>query len=148
MAKVRYSIKLNRRAFDAIALGMADGLFASGQDIVHAISAQAPDSPKPPWGLGGGLVKQGGVIAYVDGRKVGDYALDGKTPKKPRAVKIRDIRGQIVVIVGWGFPARFVNFGTIRSRANPFFNRGVAEELPQTAGRLREPVQNRLRLVG
>lgn len=106
---------MNRSIADAIALAVADGLLEVGRTIIE--TADPPDAP--PYGQG--LVQQGGAIAFVKGKKVGDSATfsGGKATAKPRAAKVND--APVVVIVGWGFPARFVEFGTVKMAAEPFF---------------------------
>lgn len=123
-------VVLNRSALDQVTLALADGLFAVGKAIVDAGATVAPDSPYEPYPASEGLPKQGGVLAYHDGKKIGGYGLDGKQPRVPRAAHISRSRG-VVVIVGWGFPARFNEFGTVRTPAQPFFAASVDAALPQ-----------------
>jgi hypothetical protein len=128
----------NRAALDEVTLAIADGLFAIGMDALE--TANPPDSPYDPYPLGEGLPKQGGVLGYVNGKKVNGFGLDGRQPRAPRAAKVSRSKGAIA-IVGWGFPARFNEFGTVKMAAQPFFTpatvaaqgRGLAT-LKQVAG--------------
>lgn len=122
-------VVLNRSKLDQVTLAVADGLFAVGKAIVDA--AHPADSPYEPFPAGEGLPRQGGVLAYVNGKKVAGYGLDGKQPRAPRAAHVSRGRG-VEVIVGWGFPARFNEFGTIRMPAHPFLTPARNQVLPQT----------------
>jgi hypothetical protein len=117
-------VVLNRSRVHEVTLAVADGLFAVGKEIIE--TADPPDLPP----FGEGLLNQGGVLAYVDGQKVAGFGLDGKQPKPPRSERVSKGQG-IVVIVGWGFPARFVTFGTIHNTPDPFFPEAADRVLPQ-----------------
>ncbi len=125
-------VMLNRGAIDGINLAIADGLHAVGVAIVTEASAHAPDSPYDPWPIGEGLLKQGGVLTYVNGQKVNGVGLDGKQPRKPRAAAVKQAshRG-ITTIAGFGFPARFVEFGTVDTPAQPFFTPAFNSVIPR-----------------
>lgn len=115
-------INFNRAKVDAAVLAIADGALEWAKTAVTEAGRDAPDSPYMPWPTGEGLPKQGGAMAYFDGKKIGQFSLDGKTPKPPRAARVSRSRG-LVLILGWGFPARFNEFGTVRTRAQPFVAR-------------------------
>lgn len=117
-------VVLHRQAVDQVTLAMADGMFAVGKAIIE--NARPPDLPP----LGKGLLEGGGVLAYVDGKKVNGWSQGGKQPKPPRAARVSKGRGA-VVIVGWGFPARLVELGSIHNTPNPFFTPSVDETLPR-----------------
>jgi hypothetical protein len=119
--KVRYA--LQRSKVDAAVLAIADGAVEWAKQSVEEAGRTAPDSPYLPWPKGEGLPKQGGVLAYWDGRRIAAWGLDGKSPRAPRAAKISRTRG-LVLIMGWGFPARFNEFGTVKMHAQPFVARG------------------------
>jgi hypothetical protein len=115
-------IVLNRQAFDALTLAAADGLFELSKAIVEG--ARVPDAEP----LGQGLVEGGGVLAYVGTKRVGVYATGGQTSvKKPRRAKLG--KG-ITVIGGWGFPARFLETGTLKMPAEPFATPALMERVP------------------
>ncbi len=118
-------VQLHRDALDQVTLATADGMFAVGKAILEA--ARPPDATP----FGEGLVDRGGVLAYVDGKKVNGFGMDGKQPKPPRAARVSKGRGA-VVIVGWGFPARFQEFGTIHHGAQPFFTPAVDATMPRS----------------
>jgi hypothetical protein len=122
----RNRMVLNRKAFDAITLAAADGLFEMGKAIVAG--ADVPDAPP----LTKGLVEGGGVIAYVKGsqgaaKKVAETTIGGQTIKKPRAARIKP---GATVIVGFGFPGRFVELGTATMPAQPFLTPALMERIP------------------
>jgi hypothetical protein len=116
---------LNRSTIDALAVAVADGLGAVAQQTIE--TANPPDAP--PYGEG--LVKRGGVLAYVGDKKVYGWGLDGKQPKKPRAFRVRGTGRQITAVGGFGFPAAFIEFGTIRHPARPFLTPALNRTLPE-----------------
>jgi HK97 gp10 family phage protein len=128
-------VVLNRSRLDQVTLAVADGLFAVGKQIID--TARPADSPYEPFPTGEGLPLQGGVLAYVNGKKVAGYGLDGRQPRAPRAARVSRGRG-VEVIVGWGFPARFNEFGTVKMAAQPFFTPAELAVLPQTNAILAE----------
>jgi hypothetical protein len=116
-------IVLNRKALDEITLAAADGLFELAKAIID--DAHVPDAEP----LGQGLVEGGGVIAFVGKKRVGVYATGGRSSvKKPRAAKLSPTG--ITVIGGWGFPARFLETGTIHNPAEPFATPSLMEHVP------------------
>lgn len=123
-------IAINRSRVDGVMLAVADGMFEVGKQMVEAAATTAPDYPTGRWPINEGLPKQGGVLAYYDGKKVAGYGLDGRQPRPPRAARVSRSRG-IIVIVGWGFPARFNEFGTVKMPANPFFTPAADRIEPQ-----------------
>lgn len=129
-------IVINRAALDDVTLAIADGLNAVGMEILQ--STNPPDSPFPPYPEGEGLPKQGGVLTYVNGKKVAGYGQDGKQPRAPRAAKVSRSQGA-VVIVGYGFPARFNEEGTVKMAAQPFFSPVAFDILPRSA-EIMEPI--------
>jgi hypothetical protein len=116
-----HRIVLNRAAFDEITLAMADGLFKLGQSIIA--DAKVPDAPE----IGVGLVQGGGVIAFVGRKRVGAWSVDGDAVKKPRAAKLTD---GVTVIGGYGFPARFLEEGTVNMDAEPFLTPELMAKVP------------------
>lgn len=119
-------IAFNRAKVDEAVLAIADGAVAWAQETVEGMIPDAPDSPYMPFPTGEGLPKQGGVLAYFDGKKIAGWSPLGKQPRVPRAARISRTRG-LVLIMGWGFPARFNEFGTVRTPAQPFVARGFNE---------------------
>lgn len=95
---------MNRAAFDAIRLGMADGGQAAGEAILERMDV--PDAP--PYGKG--LVKTKKAATYLDGAKVAG------TGTAPRGAAIK---GGQVTIVGMGFPGRFQELGTVNHPPQP-----------------------------
>ena len=114
-------VVLNRAAFDALTLAHADGLFELAKSVVDG--AAVPDAT--PLGLG--LIQGGGVLAFVGRKRVGIYSKTGESVKKPRAAKLTD---GITVIGGYGFPARFVETGTVHMAAEPFLTPALMAKAP------------------
>ncbi len=98
---------LNRDALHQMDLGMAKALELLAFEVLGKVD---PPDAAP---FGEGLVESGAYLTYVDGRRVG-----GDADKKPKAMKVRG-RG-VVVGVGFGFPGRFVEVGTVRQPPRPF----------------------------
>jgi hypothetical protein len=115
-------VVLNRKAFDAIDLGLVDGLFAVAQEILAA--ARVPDAPP----MSKGLIEGGGAIGYLGRKKVASTQIGGRDVKKPRSLKLTP--GESVVAVGFGFPGRFVELGTVDTPAQPFLTRAAAQVVP------------------
>lgn len=115
-----YRLELKRDKLDLVVRKVADGFFAAGQHIVERASAIAPDSPYDPYPTGEGLPKQGGVLVFVEDEKVNGWSIRGDQPKKPRAVRGSTKEHSIVCVIGFGFPARFNELGTLKMPANPF----------------------------
>ncbi len=112
-------VELNRRALNDIAVAFVDGVFEVGKAIIE--NADPPDATP----FGQGLVTQGGVLVYVGPKQVHAWSLSGQKPKKPRKVRVRTETGNIFGIVGFGFPGRFQEMGTVNHRAQPFLTPAV-----------------------
>lgn len=121
--KATSRVAINRQAFDEIQLGAADGLFDLAVRIVEG--AHPPDAP--PYGQG--LVEGGGAVAWIGKKKVAGTTIGGRQIKKPRDLKLSD--GEVTAIAGFGFPARFVEIGTVDTPAEPFLTSSVAREVPE-----------------
>jgi hypothetical protein len=107
-------VELNRKALNNIAMAFVDGVSAIGQAIIE--NADPPDAT--PFGVG--LVGQGGVLTYIGPKQVFAWSLSGPKPQKPKSVKVRSETGNILGIVGFGFPGKFQELGTIHQPARPF----------------------------
>jgi hypothetical protein len=139
LARRAAKVVLNHAALDAITMAVADGAFDLARAVIFG--ADAPDAT--PYGEG--LIRSGGVIAYVDRKLVATAAtgpgIDGDpTVKKPRAAKLGP---GIVVIGGYGFPARFQEAGTIHQPARPFVTPELMSTLPDAEGFIRLACVNR-----
>ena len=97
---------LNRERLHDVDLGLVKGLEWLAEEVLER--TQIP-YPQPP-----GHDHEGKYISYVDGKRVG-----GTTGKKPKSFKVRG-RG-VSVAVGFPFPARFKEMGTVRQAPSPFF---------------------------
>jgi hypothetical protein len=116
-------IELNRKAFDAITLAVADGAFALAVSIVEG--ADVPDAP--PYGQG--LVEGGGVVAFVGRKRV---AVSRPGVKKPRACRLTPFG--ITVAGGYGFPGKYQEQGTVHQSPQPFLTPALMEGLPGAEG--------------
>jgi hypothetical protein len=112
-------VELNRRALNDIALAFVDGVFEVGKAIIE--NADPPDATP----FGQGLVTQGGVLVYVGPKQVHAWSLSGQKPQKPKKVRVKSETGNILGIVGFGFPGRFQELGTINHGAQPFLTPAV-----------------------
>jgi hypothetical protein len=133
---------LNQSRLDDVTLIVADGLFEAGKTIIELASERAPDSPYDPFPTGEGLPKQGGVLVYVANKKTHGWSLRGDQPVKPRAARLATKAHSVVAIIGFGFPARFNEVGTIRQPARPFFTpsaREVQPHIPEIVGDVTRP---------
>lgn len=106
-------VVLNLAKLDQVQQALAMGCLKLLETIAREASDRAPDAPP----LGQGLVKSWGAAVYVDGKKVGDVSADGTATAKPRAFRAGS---GLTGLVGFGFPARFVEIGTSDTRAQPF----------------------------
>jgi hypothetical protein len=131
-------VELNRRALHELALAFADGVHEVGKRIVEV--ADPPDAA--PYGEG--LITRGGVLTYVDAKKVAGWTKEGEQPSKPRSVVIRRERGNILAIVGFGFPGHFQELGTVHHRAQPFLTPAVSRVEPEAIAILDRVVRPKL----
>jgi hypothetical protein len=104
----RDKVRLNT---DPVFLAIADGLYALAMEIGEEAARRAPDAPA----YGQGLPLNWGANAWALGKKV---AGDPKV-QKPRAMRLD--RNAAQAVVGFGFPARFNETGTVNQPARPFF---------------------------
>lgn len=118
-------IELNRSAFDAITLAVADGAFELAKSVIEG--ADVPDAA--PYGEG--LVQGGAAIAYVGKKRIGVWSKTGSSVKKPRAARLS---AGVTVIAGYGFPGRFKETGTVRMAATPFLAPELMAKLPDAEG--------------
>lgn len=128
--KVTARTVLNYKALDAISKGLADGMAILGKVI---IAHTEPPDAEP---FGKGLVTTGDYGVWVKGRKVAGTAT------KPRAARLS--KTGITLLVGYGFPGRFQELGTVRQPARPFFTPVVNRELPGLEDHLKSPVRRAL----
>jgi hypothetical protein len=99
---------MNRAALDAIRLGAADGGQRAGELVLELAAPNVPD--QEPFGRG--LVRSGKAVTYVDGKKV---AGTGSAPRGASGAL-----GTISTVVGYGFPGRFQELGTINHAPQAF----------------------------
>jgi hypothetical protein len=112
---------MNREALDAIRLGAADGLEATGEAIIAVATPRAPDAAP----FGKGLVGGGSVVTFVDRRKVASFGPLSRIPRSGRVPPVGT-----VAVFGFSFPGRFKETGTIHSPAEPFLTPSTAETIP------------------
>lgn len=121
----RLKIRLN---LDPVIVAISDGLFACGVKIANRASILAPDDPmvyvpgagrEPQPYPGYGLKHNWGVMAWANGKVVKALGADGS----PRVTKPRGMRTSPVgadAMVGFGFPGRYNETGTVEHPAAPF----------------------------
>lgn len=129
---------MNREALDAIRLGQADGLEAVGEAIIAVATPRAPDAA--PYGKG--LVGGGSVVTMVDRRKVASFGPLSRIPRSGRVPAVGTVS-----VVGFSFPGRFKETGTIYNPAEPFLTPSVAEVIPDAAALVAAAVAKRLQRV-
>jgi HK97 gp10 family phage protein len=117
-------VVLNRSKFPPIYVAVADGMFEVAKKMIE--EANPPDATP----FGEGLVTRGGALAYVGDKKVAGWSTRGQQPKKPRAFRVRG-SGRIMAMAGFGFPARFQEFGTIKQSPRPFFTPAINRVIPR-----------------
>jgi hypothetical protein len=144
---VTVRVKLHRETLDAVSLGIADGLFEMAKAIVDAAAPGMADSPLDPYPTGEGLPRQGGALAYVKGGKVAGWSQRGNQPKKPKAVRGDSRRATILVVGGYGFPARLNEFGSVHNPAHPALTPALAEHADQAADFVPRAVKLRLAVI-
>lgn len=120
-------VVLNREALSQLDRVMATGLESLAMRVIQ--TAKPPDAEKGVGYIGGqrfqrtpgrALADNGGWLAYVDGKRVGGWH---EVTRKPRAFKVRG-RG-VSIAVGFSFPARFQELGTVRQPPRPFLTPAV-----------------------
>ena len=131
-------VVMNRQAIDQVHLAVGDGVLAVAEEIVR--TATPPDATP----FGEGLVDRGGWLGYVGSKKIGGGSLDGRQPKKPRALRVRGSE-EIVAIAGFGFPGRLQELGTAHHGSQPFLTpagQNVSDRAPEI---MRDRVPDSLR---
>ena len=130
-------VLLNRKVIDQMLVAVADGASELARTVVEV--AEPPDATP----IGAGLVTSGGYLTYVNGGKVDGWGQDGKQPKPPRAAKVRQGVG-VVSVVGFGFPGRFQEFGTVHHAAQPFLTPARDRVMPQASSIIVPIVRSRM----
>lgn len=118
----RSRVEINRAKLDEVMGGFADGVF----DIARAIGTVAENRAPDAVPYGQGLVGRIGAIVWVRGQKVREWSSSGQRPDKPRALRVRSA-GEIVGVVGAGFPGMFQELGTVHAPAQPFLTPAAQE---------------------
>jgi len=121
---------LNRKCLSAISEGLADGLESVGTATIE--NTEPPDAEP----FGEGLVTTGDWGLWLGTKKVGGTAT------KPRSVKLGS--EGLTLVVGYGFPGRFQEFGTIHQPARPFLTPAMLETLPTIPDYLSPAVKAKL----
>lgn len=137
MARPSTRVMLNRSKLTILGEALADGIGEVCRTILEV--ANPPDAE--PFGTG--LVTQGGYLVYSGSTKVAGYGQDGRQPKKPRAFRVAGTAG-ITAAVGYGFPGRFQEIGTIHHGAQPFLMSAANQVVPHAAGIMESVVRPRV----
>ena len=127
-ARARTRVVLARERLAELDLGMAKGLEMVALEVLERV--RPPDATP----FGEGLMGRGGLISYVDGKRVG-----GDVDSKPKDLLVRG-RG-VTVGVGFGFPGRFQEMGTVNQPPRPFLTPVVMQIVGDegiVAGAIRE----------
>ena len=116
---------VNRQALTSIRGRFVDGMDAIGAKVIDVATPHVPDAP--PYGKG--LVERGGYAVWSDGQKVAGAAAKprGEVPKVG-----------VTLMVGYDFPARFLEEGTIYITPRPWVTPAMLEVLPDKDGILAE----------
>ena len=129
-------VEFNRKAFAALELAEADALHDVARVVLQVVDV--PDAPP----FGQGLREGGGAITYLGKKKVAATQIGGRDVSKPRTLRLKV--DEVVTAVGFGFPGRFVELGTVDAPANPFLTRAVASVLPDAEVIISKTVAKRL----
>ena len=139
----RSRMEFNRAAITEVEAGFADGVFDIARAILRVSESNAPDAE--PYGEG--LVMRGAAITFVGNKRTHQVRTDGgealvRKPRGSRGLKGTGVTG----VVGWGFPAMFLEMGTVKMPAQPFFTPAVSEVVGGEARLLlSKAMQRRLR---
>jgi hypothetical protein len=108
----RVNVRINT---DPVIVAVADGLFEVAQRIGEEASGRAPDEPP----LNVGLPNNWAAMEWALGKVVGvRTGLGGSAATKPRDFSARG--KEAAALVGFGFPGRFNEVGTVHQPARPF----------------------------
>lgn len=125
-------VVMNREALTAIQLGYADGMQDEAEAILARAAPTLPDAP--PYGKG--VVRSGRAVTYVNGQKVSTA---------PGTAPLRGINRQgVVTVVGYGFPMRFFELGTINQPARPRLTPAMVAEVQGGMGAIPKRIIKRL----
>jgi hypothetical protein len=119
---------MHRAALDAATLGLVDGLYQMGQDIIIDARDNAPRDPEAAaeWGVPM-MADTGFVQVWADGKRAaGEW--------QEKIPKLRILKGQVVLIVGFRSRLSHLNeLGTIKEIARPFLLPAFNRALPGTS---------------
>jgi hypothetical protein len=105
-------------------LAQLDRAMVTGLELIAMEILEVTDEPDAtPYGEG--LVEAGSFISYADGKRVG-----GDADKKPKGLRVG--KGALVA-VGYPFPGRFQELGTVRQPARPFLTPAVYQVVDNDA---------------
>jgi len=123
-------VELNRAAVGEVFAAMGYGLLA----LADAMLANTHPHDHEPFGQG--LVRAGGTAVWVNGKKTGGKA------SKPRELRLQNPGA--AAIVGYGFPGRFEELGTVDTPAHPFLTPGVMGLAPDAEVYISPAMRRRL----
>lgn len=129
--KVSVRTVVNRQALTAAREGAVAAMEDLGQRFLAV--AEVPDAPP----LGKGLVETGQYGVWSDGRKVAGTAT------RPHGERIP--KQGVLLIAGYGFPAHFLEWGTIKMPAIPFVTPAALQVIPQGKPTLIDRINAKLR---
>lgn len=120
-SKINSTTRLNRAALDQARGAFVDAMAELGAQTIATAEPNVPDATP----IGVGLVTTGDWGVWVGGRKVAG------TARKPRGARLK--KG-IALLVGYDFPGRFLETGTVKMAAEPFLTPAMMATLPRKDG--------------
>jgi len=114
---------------DPVLLATLDGLAAAARDILA--NTKPPDATP----FGQGLVTSGGMAGYSFGKVTHVEGAD-RSVVKPRS--FRAPKEGVAVVLGYGFPGRFQEAGTVNHAAQPFLGPSVKAGADRIPGHIRD----------
>jgi hypothetical protein len=133
--RISSRVVLNRKCLTAIREGEVAGLEAFGQAVLATAQPNVPDDI--PYGEG--LVTEGDYGVWSDGKKVAGGG------GKPRGVRTKE---GVTLVVGFPFPMRFYEKGTVHQPARPVLTPAMLGELGSVVGHMSRSVRSALAKLG
>lgn len=129
-------VVIHNQVFDELGEGIVDGFYEAGLAIIERNKPNVPVQA-PPVVHDRHLRESGRVLVFRDGRKVRDSGSG-------RYGRLKVPRSGIALYVTYGFPARFLEVGTVRMAPHPFATGAINAGLHEAAGPVRAAVDARL----
>lgn len=114
------AVRINYAALEEVGQRTADAMAALGQKTVEGASSKLTEGHGVETGQ---MKRSGGFVVYVNKKKVAGNATMRKVDKS-----------DLAMYVGFGFPARFYEMGTIKQPSRPFLSPTFYREAPGLPG--------------